>query len=124
MKAIMDLFTDPQSLLSMVVGLLAFATIVTLLGSIGGGVSLEKRMKAVGERREELKRRSRAAMAGPGGLRHTDEGFKKRVVDRLNLTKLLEDPKVAAPDHDLLLIPLRSALHLHGGGGLLSVRIQ
>ncbi|MBN8529742.1 MAG: type II secretion system F family protein [Caulobacterales bacterium] len=94
MKAIIDLFTDPQSLLSMVVGLLAFATILTVLGSFGGGISLEKRMKAVGERREELKRRSRAAMTGPGGLRHTDEGFKKRVVDRLNLTKLLEDPKV------------------------------
>ncbi|RZJ43035.1 MAG: type II secretion system F family protein, partial [Brevundimonas sp.] len=54
------------------------------------------RMKAVAVRREELKRRSRQAIAtGPGGLRHTDEGFKKRVVERLNLTKLLEDPKVA-----------------------------
>ena len=33
-------------------------------------------------------------MTGPGGLRHTDDGFKKRIVDRLNLSKLLEDPKV------------------------------
>ena len=94
MNAIVDLFTDPQSLLSMVVGLLVFATVFTLLSSFTGGVSLEKRMKAVGERREELKRRSRQAMAGPGGLRHTDDGFKKRIVDRLNLSKLLEDPKV------------------------------
>ena len=94
MKAIVDLFTDPQSLLSIIVGLLVFATVFTLLSSFTGGVSLEKRMKAVGERREELKRRSRQAMAGPGGLRHTDDGFKKRIVDRLNLSKLLEDPKV------------------------------
>lgn len=94
MNAVVDLFTDPQSLLSIVVGLLVFATVFTLLSSFTGGVSLEKRMKAVGERREELKRRSRAAMAGQSGLRHTDEGFKKRVVDRLNLSKLLEDPKV------------------------------
>ena len=64
-----------------------------------GGADLEKRMKAVGERREELKRRSRQAIAaqnsGPQNLRHSDEGFKKRVVERLNLTQLLEDPKVA-----------------------------
>ena len=36
MRQIVELFTDPQSLLSMVVGLLVFATILTLLGSMGG----------------------------------------------------------------------------------------
>nr|WP_183256136.1 type II secretion system F family protein [Brevundimonas basaltis] len=81
------------------VGVLVFATLVTLLGSLGGEAKLEGRMKAVAERREELKRRSRQAIAaqgsGPHGLRHSDTGFKKRVVERLNLTKLLEDPKVA-----------------------------
>ncbi len=89
-------FTDVQNLLSIGVGLLVFATLVTVFGSLGGGARLEGRMKAVAVRREELKRRSRQAIAAqsPGGLRHTDEGFKKRVVDRLNLTKLLEDPKV------------------------------
>lgn len=90
-------FTNVQNLLSLGVGVLVFATIVTLLGSIGRGASLDNRMKAVSVRREELKRRSRQAIAqaGQGGLRHTDEGFKKRVVEQLNLTKLLEDPKVA-----------------------------
>nr|WP_221205287.1 type II secretion system F family protein [Brevundimonas mediterranea] len=84
-------------MLSLGVGVLVFATVLTLLSSMTGGVKLDQRMKAVSERRDELKRRSRAAIhAGPGGLRHTDdEGFKKRVVDRLNLTQLLEDPKVA-----------------------------
>ncbi|KQS57752.1 type II secretion system protein [Brevundimonas sp. Leaf363] len=95
----MSFMTDPQSLLSLIVGVLAFAAILTLLSSLGGGEKLEGRMKAVAVRREELKRRSRAAIAGQGGgmggLRHTDDGFKKRVVDRLNLTKLLEDPQVA-----------------------------
>lgn len=94
MRQIINLFTDPQSLLSMVVGLLVFATVLTLLSSFGAGQGLDKRMKAVAIRRDELKRRSRQAMAGQTGLRHTDEGFKKRVVDRLNLTKLLEDPQV------------------------------
>ncbi len=87
--------TDPQNLLSILVGVLAFATILTLVGAMTGGARLENRMKAVSVRRDELKRRSRQAIAsGSGGLRHSDEGFKKRVVDRLNLSKLLEDPKV------------------------------
>src|SRR5690606_27531799 len=71
--------------------------LITLLSSFGQGAKLETRMKAVAVRRDELKRRSREAIArghGPGGLRHTDDGFKKRIVDRLNLSKLLEDPKV------------------------------
>ena len=89
-------FTDPRNLLSLGVAIAVFATLISLMGSMGGGVKLESRMKAVALRRDELKRRSRQAMAaGPGGLRHTDEGFKKRVVDRLNLSKLIEDPKVA-----------------------------
>ena len=96
MGQIIGFLTNVQNLLSIGVGLLVFATLVTLLGSFGGGAKLDGRMKAVAVRREELKRRSRQAIAsGPGGLRHSDEGFKKRVVERLNLTKLLEDPKVA-----------------------------
>lgn len=96
MEGFIRFVTDPQNLLSIGVGVLVFATVLTLLSSMTGGVQLDKRMKAVAERRDDLKRRSRANMAaGQGALRHTDEGFKKRVVDRLNLTKLLEDPKVA-----------------------------
>lgn len=96
MEGFMRFITDPQNLLSIGVGVLVFATVLTLLSSMGGGVDLNKRMKAVAERRDDLKRRSRANIAsGQGALRHTDVGFKKRVVDRLNLTKLLEDPKVA-----------------------------
>ena len=96
MPGLIPFFTQPANILSILVGVLVFATLVTLLSSFGGGAKLDNRMKAVAVRREELKRRSRQAIAqGPGGLRHTDEGFKKRVVERLNLTKLLEDPKVA-----------------------------
>ena len=96
MESFIRFITDPQNLLSIGVGVLVFATVLTLLSSMTGGVKLDKRMKAVAERRDELKRRSRANMAsGQSALRHTDDGFKKRVVDRLNLTKLLEDPKVA-----------------------------
>jgi len=97
----MRFITDPQNLLSIGVGVAVFASVLTLLSSfVGGGARLDKRMKAVAERREELRRRSRQAMrAGAGGegssLRRTDDSFRSRVVARLNLMKLLEDPKVA-----------------------------
>ena len=96
MESIMRAIVDPVNLISGLVAVLVFATILTLLSGMTGGVKLEGRMKAVAVRRDELKRRSRQAIAGgQGGLRHTDDGFKKTVVDRLNLTKMLEDPKVA-----------------------------
>ena len=100
MNGFMRFITDPQNLLSIGVGIAVFASVLTLLGSFVGGERLDKRMKAVAERRDELKRRSRQAMKGGSSasaatLRHSDEGFKKRVVERLNLTKLLEDPKGA-----------------------------
>ena len=88
--------TTPANLLSIGVGIAVFASLVTLLGSLGGGASLEKRIKHVSERREDLRRRSRASMQGGNtpSLRQTDEGFKKNIVDRLNLSTLLEDPKI------------------------------
>lgn len=96
MESIMRAIVDPVNLMSGIVALLVFATVLTLLGGMTSGVKLETRMKAVAARRDELKRRSRQAItSGQGGLRHTDDGFKKTVVDRLNLTKMLEDPKVA-----------------------------
>lgn len=86
----------PQTLLSVGVGVLVFATIMTLVSSMGGGARLENRMKAVGARREELRRRSRSELAqGGASLRHADQGFKKNIVERFNLAKLLADPKVA-----------------------------
>ncbi len=87
--------TNPQNLLSLVVGALAFGALFTVLSSFGGEASLEGRMKAVATRRDELKRRSRQALAKEGGLRHSNGGFHKDVVDKLNLAKMLEDPKVA-----------------------------
>lgn len=93
---LIEAIVEPRNLLSIGVGVLVFATMLTLLGSMTGGVQLDKRMQAVSTRRDELKRKSRAAIAGgQGGLRHTDDGFKKKIVEQLNLSKLLEDPKVA-----------------------------
>jgi tight adherence protein C len=92
---ILDLAADPANFLTLGVGVLAFATIVTLAAPLARTDTLGARLKSVANRREELKRRSREALNKPGGgLRQTDGGLYKKVVDRLQLSRLLEDPKV------------------------------
>ena len=90
-------FTDPQNLLAVFVAIVTFATLVTLAGPLMHRNGLEARLKSVSTRREELRRKSREALAaarGGGTLRRTDEGLYKRVVERLELSRLLEDPQV------------------------------
>ena len=95
---LIDAIVDPANILTAAVGVLAFVTCVTLASPLMNKSSLEGRMKSVANRREELKRRSREALAqknGAGGsLRHTDEGLYKTIVDRLQLSRLLEDTAV------------------------------
>ncbi len=91
--------TNPDNILAAFVAMVVFATLVTLVMPMLGQTSLEGRLKSVANRREELRRKSREALSrtgvsGGSGLRHTDEGLYKKVVDRLQLSRLLEDPKV------------------------------
>jgi len=98
MDSIPALVTDPHNLLMVFVAVLSFATIVTLARPMMSRSTLESRLNSVANRREELKRRSREAMAASkhgGSLRHADEGAVKNIVERLQLSRLLEDPKVA-----------------------------
>jgi tight adherence protein C len=94
------LLTSPDNLLTAFVALVAFATIVTLAGPIFKTKGLEDRLKSVANRREELRRRSREEIAKRGAsagssIRQVDEGLYRKVVERLQLSRLLEDPKVA-----------------------------
>jgi tight adherence protein C len=92
-----EMLTDPQTLFSAFIAIVVFATLVTLASPMLSSNGLEGRLKSVANRREELRRRSREAMSqkgGGGSLRHADEGMYKNVVDRLQLSRLLEDPKV------------------------------
>jgi len=76
-------------------GVATFATIITLGLPYLKGDPLEDRMKAVAERREELRLRAREAMAQQGRrgtLRSTPVGFMKRTLDDLKVEKLLESP--------------------------------
>ena len=91
--------SDPTNILTAFVGVLVFATVITIAGPMMNRSQLDGRMKSVANRREELRLKSRQALANKNGgqasrLRHTDEGLYKRVVERLQLSRLLEDPKV------------------------------
>ncbi|HEY5072811.1 MAG TPA: type II secretion system F family protein [Caulobacteraceae bacterium] len=90
--------TDPNNLFTAFVALVSFAAFVTLAMPVFARNNLDARLKAVANRREELRRRSREALstkAASGSLRQTDESFYKRVVERLQLGRLLEDDSVA-----------------------------
>ncbi len=88
-------FFEPANLLSVFVAVIVFATVVTLITPILYRDKLTDRMKSVASRRDELRRLARAQMRNEAPtLRQTDEGFYKKVVDQLQLSRLLEDPKV------------------------------
>ena len=55
MNGILIFLTDPRNLLSMGVGIAVFATVLTLLSTLMGQADLNKRMKSVSERRDELR---------------------------------------------------------------------
>ena len=84
--------TNPDNVLAAVTAVIVFFTVMTVVTPSFQRSNLESRLKSVANRREELRRRSREAMAGrQGSIRQTDEGVYKRVVDRLQLSRLLED---------------------------------
>jgi len=95
---LVETIVDPDNILAAFVAIVVFATIVTLAMPMMKTQSLEGRLKSVANRREELRRRSREAIAQKGSgssIRQVDEGLYRKVNERLQLSKLLEDPKVA-----------------------------
>ena len=96
---IRDFLTDPEMLVMAVSAILVFAAIVTLAGPMMGGDNLDKRVKSVRNRREELRRRNREQLEansrgrGGGSIRSVEaKGVMRKVVDSLNLQKAFEDP--------------------------------
>lgn len=98
--SLVETLTEPANLIAAAVAALSFATIVTIAQPMLKRDNLDARMKSVSARREELRRRSREEIArnqvagSTSALRRTDEGMYKRVVERLQLRRLLEDPQV------------------------------
>ncbi len=90
---ILELAADPTNFVTAGVGVLTFATLATLAAPLAKRDTLGIRLKAVANRREELKRRSREALKGTS-LRQVDATWYKRLVEKLELSRLLEDPKL------------------------------
>jgi tight adherence protein C len=87
---ILNALFDPNFLIASLVGVLAFATIVTLSGPLIDRDRLGDRMKAVSERREELRQRHHAALNKRNVLRSQPVNFMKNTVESLKLSTLLE----------------------------------
>lgn len=88
--------TDPVTLASAVAALATFATVMTIAAPAFSGDKLATRLKAVSNRREELRKKSRAALEGEAkkSIRVQDKSVMKKFVDKLDLQKMLEDPGV------------------------------
>ena len=86
-----DITSDPAVAASYLIGFLMFATIITVMLPSLKGDKLEARLKSVANRREQLRKQSRAALDSPS-LRRTEKGMMADVNKKLDLAKLLEDP--------------------------------
>jgi tight adherence protein C len=87
---IFSILFDKNFLATAAAAIIAFAAIVTLGLPLIEGNPLDKRMKAVSERREELRLRHHESLAKRSTLRSTPVGFMKQTVERLKLSNILE----------------------------------
>lgn len=86
--------TEPEILISLLVGIAAFATVITLAVPFMETDRLRTRMRQVASEREVLRAKMRLELereqAGQRRLRQTPKSFMVRLVNQLNLRKLLE----------------------------------
>jgi tight adherence protein C len=88
---IFDILFDRTFLATLAAAIFAFATIITLGMPLANRDGLSQRLKAVSERREELRAKHLEEMnAQRGQLRSTPIGYMKSTLDRLRLGNLLE----------------------------------
>jgi tight adherence protein C len=91
MASIMELLFDKSFLAMFLVGILAFATVVTLGMPLLERNGLDDRLKSVARRREELRAKHHAALnAKRGSLRVGPISYMKATLDRFKLGNILE----------------------------------
>src|SRR5665213_172117 len=91
MDSLMNLLFDKAFLATLFVGILAFATVVTLGGALLECNGLDDRLKSVARRREELRARHHAALSAKrGSLRIEPTTYMKATLDRFKLGNILE----------------------------------
>ncbi len=86
----LNILFDRNFDITAIAGIFAFATIVTLGLPMLERSNLGTRMKAVSERREELRAKHQASLKQRGSLRTEPITFMKQTIERLNLAKTLE----------------------------------
>src|SRR3954447_12118323 len=87
---VLNILFDRNFLIMAFVGVLAFATVVTLGLPLLERRSLGSRMKSVSEKREELRAKHHAALSKRTTLRTKPVSFMKQTLESLNLSKILE----------------------------------
>jgi len=87
---IFNVFFDARFDITLLSAVIAFATIVTFGVPFLERNALGSRMKAVAERREELRRKHHAALKQRGGLRSEPLTFVRQTVERLKLSNIVE----------------------------------
>ncbi len=87
--------SDPATLLSMVVAVAMFMTIVGVMLPALKGDKLETRLKQVSSQREKLRRASRAQLEQKG-IKREAKGAISDITKKLDLQTMLEDPNIAA----------------------------
>jgi tight adherence protein C len=83
--------TEPANIAGALAAIAGFATVVTVATPMMQTNALGSRLKAVAQKREELRRRSRAALEKKASLRHSNSGLVTDIVQRFDLQKALRD---------------------------------
>ncbi|MEO1040181.1 MAG: type II secretion system F family protein [Pseudomonadota bacterium] len=92
--AFAEWIVSPDTIFALIAAALVFATVVTLSAPAMGGDKTDKRLKAVANRREELRKKSRESLDDrKANLRGKDtRSLYRKVVEKLNLQEALKDP--------------------------------
>jgi tight adherence protein C len=94
MKDLAAIFTEPATLLAILVAVAVFATVYTLASPFFEKGNLGKRMKAVSTEREQMRARERARMNSEQSkttLRAQNNQSVRQIVEKFNLRKALVD---------------------------------
>lgn len=86
--------SDPATMLSMVVAVAMFMTIVGVMLPALKGDKLETRLKQVSSQREKLRRANRAQLEQKG-IKREAKGTISDITKKLDLQTMLEDPNIA-----------------------------
>jgi tight adherence protein C len=92
---IVKLVTDPAMIAATIAACAIFATIVTLAQPLLQTDNLGSRLKSVAARREELRRKNRAALEKTSLLRRQNTGAVADFVNKLKLESALKDDSLA-----------------------------